>query len=125
MTLEELKFDETGHYLSNSLATYKLPDVYFMPDLLEVKLLENVDNPRGPFGAKAVGEPPLMYGIGAFFALRHAMRAFRPNVDFPFHSPLTPEKVLIQLHTEVVEEMKNGELVRRRSKKKKVAAENV
>jgi xanthine dehydrogenase large subunit len=125
MTLEELKFDETGHYLSNSLATYKLPDVYFMPDLLEVKLLENVDNPRGPFGAKAVGEPPLMYGIGAFFALRHAMRAFRPNVDFPFHSPLTPEKVLMQLHTEVVEEMKNGELVRRRSKKKKVAAENV
>jgi xanthine dehydrogenase large subunit len=121
MTLEELKFDETGHYLSNSLATYKLPDVYFMPDLLEVKLLENVDNPRGPFGAKAVGEPPLMYGIGAFFALRHAMRAFRPKVDFPFHSPLTPEKVLMQLHAEVVEALKNGELVRKKGKKKIVA----
>lgn len=125
MTLEELKFDETGHYLSNSLATYKLPDVYFMPDLLEVKLLENVDNPRGPFGAKAVGEPPLMYGIGAFFALRHAMRAFRPNVDFPFHSPLTPEKVLMQLHAEVVDEMKNGELVRSKGRKKRVAAEKI
>ena len=102
MTLEELKFNERGEYLSNSLATYKLPDVYFMPDALEVKLLENVDNPRGPYGAKAVGEPPLMYGIGAFFALRHALRAFRPSADFPFDAPLTPEKVLLQLHAEEV-----------------------
>jgi xanthine dehydrogenase large subunit len=125
MTLEELKFDETGHYLSNSLATYKLPDVYFMPDLLEVKLLESIDNPRGPYGTKAVGEPPLMYGIGAFFALRHAMRAFRSTVDFPFHSPLTPEKVLMQLHAEVVEEMKNGELVQKKGKKKKMMVEKI
>ena len=125
MTLEELKFDETGHYLSNSLATYKLPDVYFMPDLLEVKLLENVDNHHGPYGTKAVGEPPLMYGIGAFFALRHAMRAFRQNADFPFHSPLTPEKVLMQLHAEVVEELKNGELVQKKGKKKKVIVEKI
>lgn len=121
MTLEELKFDETGHYLSNSLATYKLPDVFFMPDLLEVKLLENVDNPRGPYGTKAVGEPPLMYGIGAFFALRHAMRAFRSNADLPFHSPLTPEKVLMQVHTEVVDELKNGELTKRVKKSNRKA----
>ncbi|RMF64725.1 MAG: xanthine dehydrogenase [Calditrichaeota bacterium] len=99
MTLEELKFNERGEYLSNSLAAYKLPDVYFMPDVLEVKLLENADNPRGPYGAKAVGEPPLMYGIGVFFALRDAMRAFRPQAEFSFDAPLTPEKVLLQLHT--------------------------
>jgi len=59
-----------------------------------------------------------MYGIGAFFALRHAMRAFRPNADFPFHSPLTPEKVLMQLHSEVLDELKNGELVRKAKKAK-------
>ncbi|MFQ5641967.1 MAG: molybdopterin cofactor-binding domain-containing protein, partial [bacterium] len=98
MTLEELKFDEKGKYLSNTLATYKLPDVYFMPDVLEVKLLESAANPRGPYGTKAVGEPPLMYGIGVFFAIRDAMRAFRPDAEFAFDPPLTPEKVLIQLH---------------------------
>ena len=122
MTLEELKFDDTGHYLSNSLATYKLPDVYFMPDLLEVKLLENVDNPRGPYGTKAVGEPPLMYGIGAFFAIRHAMRAFRPKADFPFHSPLTPEKVLMQLHAEVLDNLKDGKLEKKTKRRRDVLA---
>lgn len=124
MTLEELKFNEKGQYLSNSLATYKLPDVYFMPDALEIKLLENVENPAGPYGTKAVGEPPLMYGIGVFFAIRDAMRAFRPNADFPFHSPLTPEKVLMQLHAEVVDELRNGAVVRTQHKKK-AAAEKI
>jgi len=111
MTLEELKFDEKGKYLSNSLATYKLPDVYFMPDVLEVKLLERIDNPSGPYGAKAVGEPPLMYGIGVFFAIRNAMRAFRPEIEFLFDSPLTPEKVLMQLHADWLDDLTNGRTV--------------
>ncbi|MFQ5605612.1 MAG: xanthine dehydrogenase molybdopterin binding subunit [bacterium] len=106
MTLEELKFDEKGRCLSNTLATYKAPDVYFMPDDLQVKLLESVDNPAAPLGTKAVGEPPFMYGIGAFFAIREAMHAFRPAAEFPFDAPLTPEKVLLQLHQEVVAEYK-------------------
>ncbi|MCH6559574.1 hypothetical protein IH799_04365, partial [candidate division KSB1 bacterium] len=77
----------------------------------EVKLLEKVDNPRGPYGAKAVGEPPLMYGIGVFFAIRNAMHAFRPNVEFAFDSPLTPEKVLMQLHSDWLDDLTNGRTV--------------
>ena len=99
ITLEELKFDTAGRFLSNSLATYKLPDVYFMPDILDVRLLEDADNPAGPYGSKAVGEPPLMYGIGVFFALQNAMRAFNPDADLKYDAPLTPEKVLMQLHS--------------------------
>ncbi len=45
-----------------------------------------------------------MYGIGVFFALRHAMRAFRER-DYAFDSPLTPERVLMQLHSERVAEL--------------------
>ncbi|NIR50446.1 molybdopterin-dependent oxidoreductase [candidate division KSB1 bacterium] len=115
MTLEELKFNEKGEYLSNSLAAYKLPDVYFMPDNLTVKLLENVDDEHGPYGAKAVGEPPLMYGIGVFFAIQQAMRAFRPDLEFAYDAPMTPEKVVMQLHSDVMAELT--------SKKKRVTAE--
>lgn len=96
MTLEELAFGEDGRLLSHALATYKAPDVYFMPDDLEVKFIEE-DNPPGPYGAKAVGEPPLMYGIGVFFALQEAMKAFR-EAEYPFDSPLTPEKALLQIY---------------------------
>ncbi len=98
MTLEELRYDQRGQLLSNALASYKVPDVYFLPDDLQVKFLEDVPSRPGPYGSKAVGEPPLMYGIGVFFALRHAMRAFRPEAELPFASPLTPERVLMQLH---------------------------
>jgi xanthine dehydrogenase large subunit len=130
MTLEELMFNEKGQYLSNTLATYKAPDVYFMPDNLTVTLLENVDNPRGPFGTKAVGEPPLMYGIGVFFAIRQAMRAFRPEKEFSFKSPLTPERVLLELHPELIEEISPQKIVEKeKTKTEKIslraASENV
>ena len=49
-------------------------------------------------GSKAVGEPPLMYGIGVWFALREAIRAFRPDAAVPFRTPMTPERVLMALH---------------------------
>lgn len=98
MTVEDLRFDPSGHILSHALATYKVPDVDFMPDDLEVRFLENAGNPLGPFHSKAVGEPPLMYGIGVYFAIRHAMRAFGAKLEEPFVAPLTPERVLLGLH---------------------------
>ena len=98
MTMEDLQWDAEGRCLSHALSTYKAPDVYFMPDDMAVKFLEPEDNPYGPLGAKAVGEPPLMYGIGVFFALRNAMKAFRPDADLTLDAPMTPERVLLDLH---------------------------
>ena len=65
---------------------------------MAVKFLEPERNPYGPLGAKAVGEPPLMYGIGLFFAIRNAMKAFRPGADLRLDAPMTPERVLLDLH---------------------------
>ena len=98
MTMEDLQWDRDGRCLSHALSTYKAPDVYFMPDDMAVQFLEPEDNPHGPLGAKAVGEPPLMYGIGVFFALRSAMKAFRPGADLTLDAPMTPERLLLALH---------------------------
>lgn len=96
MTLEELAWDEEGRLLSGALSTYKAPDVYTMPDDVQVKMREE-ENPAGPRGSKAVGEPPLMYGIGVYFAIRDAMRAYDER-HYPLDAPATPEKVLLGLH---------------------------
>ncbi len=48
--------------------------------------------------SKAVGEPPLMYGIGAYFAIQNAIKAYNPNYKMKFHAPMTPEKVLMSLY---------------------------
>ena len=98
MTMEDLQWDEQGRCISHALSTYKAPDVYFMPDDMAVKFLEPEKNPYGPLGSKAVGEPPLMYGIGVFFALRNAMQAFRPDAELRLDAPMTPERVLLELH---------------------------
>ena len=49
--------------------------------------------------SKAVGEPPLMYGIGAFFAIRNAILAYNPQAVIPYTAPITPEKVLMALYS--------------------------
>jgi xanthine dehydrogenase large subunit len=98
MTLEELCYNDKGRLLSDSLSTYKVPDVYFMPDDLEIQFAPFIEKPAGPLASKAVGEPPLMYGIGVFFALRKAMQALRTDLVPAFHTPVTPEQVLMQLY---------------------------
>ncbi len=97
MTMEEIAFDETGRLLSNSLSTYKVPDIYAAPKTIECKALETEGPELAILKSKAIGEPPFMYGIGAYFALRNAMKAFNPMAEIPFSAPLTPEKVLLSL----------------------------
>lgn len=98
MTLEELAYGEDGRLLSSALSTYKAPDGEFMPDV-HIKWIED-PNPNAVKGSKAVGEPPLMYGIGVWFALRDAIKAFHPTADVPYYSPMTPERVLLALYSE-------------------------
>lgn len=105
MTLEELAYNEDGRLTSNALSTYKAPDGFYMPQDLQIKFLENSDNDPGPLGSKAVGEPPLMYGLGAFFAIREAIRAFNGQQEVPFDAPMTPEKTLRNLHGERLREI--------------------
>ncbi len=97
MTMEELAYDKAGRLLSNSLSTYKVPDIYSVPEIFVVKPLKAEGPKHAILKSKAVGEPPLMYGLGAYFALRNAVRAFNPNFD-EFDAPITPEKVLMGLY---------------------------
>ncbi len=98
LTVEELLYSEDGRLLTESLSSYKVPDIYFAPEKIEVYFLPDSVNPMGIFNSKAIGEPPFMYGIGSYYALLSAMGAFRPERDFEISAPLTPEKVLLSLY---------------------------
>ncbi len=106
MTMEEIIYDENGRLLSNALSTYKIPDIYSVPKNIEVHFLETKNDNLALLRSKAVGEPPLMYGIGTFFALRNAIKAFNPNADPAFSAPMTPEKVLCSLYSKAPEYIK-------------------
>ncbi|MDU8885162.1 molybdopterin cofactor-binding domain-containing protein [Yeosuana sp. MJ-SS3] len=98
MTMEEIAYGSNGRLLSNTLSTYKVPDVFSVPKNIEILPLETSGNEMAILKSKAVGEPPLMYGIGAYFAIQNAIKAFNPNHQLKFHAPITPEKVLISLY---------------------------
>ena len=98
MTMEEIAYNKDGKLLSNALSTYKVPDIFSVPKTVEVIPVETEGNDMAILKSKAVGEPPLMYGIGAYFALQNAIKAFNPNYDMQFNAPMTPEKVLMSLY---------------------------
>lgn len=98
MTMEEIAYDKDGRLLSNALSTYKVPDVFSAPKIIETIPLETEGSELAIKKSKATGEPPLMYGIGTYFAIQQAVKAFNPNYKLKFHSPFTPEKVLMGLY---------------------------
>ncbi len=98
MTMEEIAYDKQGVLLSDSLSGYKVPDVFSVPKEIRVLPLETAGNEMAILKSKAVGEPPLMYGIGAYFAIQSAIVAFNPNYKHIFNAPMTPEKVLLGLY---------------------------
>ncbi|MBN1252430.1 MAG: molybdopterin-dependent oxidoreductase [Bacteroidales bacterium] len=98
ITMEELKYDEKGRNLSNALSSYKIPDIYSVPKVIDIKPVETEGEDMAIFKSKAVGEPPFMYGIGTYFAIQKAVKAFNPNYKANFDAPFTPEKVLLGLY---------------------------
>jgi len=106
MTMEEVVYDKSGKLRSNALSTYKIPDIYSVPKTIEFIPLETTRENLAIFNSKAVGEPPLMYGIGAYFAIRNAVKAFNTEISPAFDTPFTPEKVLMNLYSETVKKMK-------------------
>ncbi len=104
MTCEEVAYNDKGKLLTDTLSTYKVPDIHAAPQDIQVYFHSNEGNPVGVYKSKAVGEPPLMYGIGAYFALLNAIKAFRPGKTFPAVAPMTPERALCFLYEDEMKE---------------------
>ncbi|MCP4156967.1 MAG: molybdopterin-dependent oxidoreductase, partial [bacterium] len=97
LTMEELLYDEKARLLTDTSGTYKIPDIKFTPATVNVQFLEDDTNPKAVMGSKAIGEPPFMYGISAYFAIINAMKAYRPDIQPEFDSPITPEKIMSEI----------------------------
>jgi xanthine dehydrogenase large subunit len=99
MTMEEVVYNKKGRLLSNTLSSYKVPDIYSVPEEVNIEHLKTNGTEMAILKSKAVGEPPFMYGIAAYFAIQNAIKAFNPDYKFKFDAPMTAEKVLMALHS--------------------------
>ncbi|RMF96974.1 MAG: aldehyde oxidase [Candidatus Schekmanbacteria bacterium] len=83
---EECKFDY-GQILNPSLLNYKLPRPFEIPEVEHI--IVETNDPYGPFGAKEVGEGPIVCVAQAI------ANAVNNAIGYPIKSlPITPEKVL-------------------------------
>jgi len=98
MTCEDVFYDEKGKLRSNALSTYKIPDIYAAPKEIDIIPLITDKENLAILQSKAVGEPPLMYGLGTYFAIENAIQSFNPTVPCRMNAPYTPEKVLLALY---------------------------
>ncbi len=88
--MEEVVFDDQGRVLNPSMADYKIPTSLDMPTI-DTILVESGE-PRGPFGAKEVGEGGIMPTIPAILnAIRDATGVMIDEL------PASPERILAGL----------------------------
>jgi xanthine dehydrogenase large subunit len=98
-TLEQLRYGADGRVLTGVNA-YKVPDIKFVPKHFDVTLLKDSGNPYAVCNSKAIGEPPFIHGLGAYFAVVEALRSVRRDKEPP-SLPVTPEKAFMYLHEPV------------------------
>ncbi len=90
---EQLVQDENGQTVTGSLMDYALPRAEMMPQIATV--LVEVPSPDGPFGARGVGEPPVIPVAAAIAnAIHDASGARSPEL------PITPQRLWQTLHAE-------------------------
>jgi CO/xanthine dehydrogenase Mo-binding subunit len=84
---EELAYDEQGQPATGSFVEYAMPTAGGVP-LIDTEIVE-VPAPEGPYGAKGVGEAPV---VGAPGAVANAVAAATGGVRMR-RLPMTPERV--------------------------------
>ena len=96
LTLEELVWHpQTGALMTHAPSTYKIPTANDAPAVFRTALFDAPAGVDSIHRSKAVGEPPLLLGFSAFFAIRDAVAAAgRPGADVPLDAPATPEAIL-------------------------------
>jgi len=86
---EEMKFDGNGRLMNPHLLDYKLPSILDVPKVKPVLIEEPITAAPTPYGAKGVGEPPIVPTAAA------VANAIYDAVGVRITSlPLTAEKVL-------------------------------
>jgi xanthine dehydrogenase large subunit len=96
-TAEELVYNDAGELLSYSPTTYKIPNITDIPKQFNVAFMDNGENAKNIRSSKAVGEPPLMLGVAAWAAAKHALGCVAGKGRVPLKLPATNEEVLMCL----------------------------
>lgn len=99
--MEQLGINNQGLLHGGTLLEYKMPTMLDVPEL--VADFVETEDPHGPYGAKALGEPPI---VSVLPAIANAVyNAIGLRLD---DAPFTPQKVLKAIQRQKMNEKKDG-----------------
>jgi xanthine dehydrogenase large subunit len=97
VTTEELVYGPKGQLLSCSPTTYKIPNASDLPEIFNVRFLDNPHNEVSLHRSKAVGEPPLLLGVCVWLAIKNALSYVNGGQIPKLSLPATGERVLLAM----------------------------
>lgn len=97
-TTEHLRYSDKGELLTHSPTTYKIPNIWDVPEVFNVDWIKNDDtNWRNVAGSKAVGEPPFPLAICVWSAVKNALTYVVEDEIPKLDLPATNEEILTRL----------------------------
>ncbi len=96
-TAECLVYNDAGELLSYSPTTYKIPNITDVPETFNLAFMDNGANAQNIRSSKAVGEPPLLLGLSAWAAAKHAVSCAAGKQSASMKLPATNEEILMCL----------------------------
>ena len=93
VTMEELVYNSKGMLITASPDSYKIPGIADIPEDFRVKAFKGNAFRDGILGSRAIGEPPFIYGLSVWLAIREAVKNYRGGA-FRFDLPATKERIV-------------------------------
>jgi xanthine dehydrogenase large subunit len=97
VTSEELVWSDKGELLSHSPTTYKIPAISDLPEIFNLRFLDNPHNDVSLYRSKALGEPPLLLGVSVWLAVKNALSYLGSERPPLLRIPATGEQILMGL----------------------------
>ncbi len=93
VTMEELVYNGKGLLLTSSPDSYKIPGIADIPKDFRASLYERNPFEGGILRSRAVGEPPFIYGLSVWLAIKNALSYFNAGA-LSLDLPATKEKII-------------------------------
>ncbi|MHC1780605.1 MAG: xanthine dehydrogenase molybdopterin binding subunit [Bacteroidales bacterium] len=93
VTMEELVYNPKGVLITASPDSYKIPGIADIPEDFRVTAFKGNRFREGILGSRAIGEPPFIYGLSVWLAIKDALKSYRGG-GFRFDIPATKERIV-------------------------------
>lgn len=93
VTMEELVYNPKGVLITASPDSYKIPGIADIPEDFRVTAFKGNPFREGILGSRAIGEPPFIYGLSVWLAIKDALKSYSGG-GFRFDLPATKERIV-------------------------------